>query len=704
LNHTLKLCAYKEAANYPGKDQLKYTLDNVSCYFKTDIEDFLQSVIIRGRTEEVEFLLKGKIKNVFSVRNRISACAWVVRNNRTELCEEWLQEIDVKKFEYIPEKWYKQKYTELEKKKEKFKIIADIMYILTYVSKEGFDELRAMAIEKSEFKNDRNDNIVAGNLLVAVAQIAHMEKCIFHKRVENVKVEDFNTLLNIIMDDRYYSGCFHIDTMTFRKRILVSIILIIDNLPLICQESLENTLCIKAETQSGIALLETYWKFLYVKGKGDLVKAFFDTWMNHDGNIWKEELSERDYIAEVLLRIAKEMNWQERIQKAVELLNARSIGYVGRKDYSLFNPLQWFERIAEKEREIWKNLGSLLMNISEYASKIGDNRAYIQIGSAVSSVAAKMGIDSFFQFVKMVKKVKKDCMEVVFDGIIAALEKSDFTEDELIILWKKTINYFTIDEYAKQYDSQNTKNKIYCSDIHMAISLCSNRMGYKELENRMQNLAPCEYAQRRLEKSEHSWIISKRWYESEYYENINSFIEVTKKMNCNEMFEYIETQYGHNEFLWDYIKYFIQTAERMEPQSVIKYKPRIMRMLKDRELNSLDYDGVNRLYDVLFVYLTNDEVAEVLVGILTTFYHHRNEGWTSAEFGLMTDLENFIFALFSRFSVEDNKWALQEILKMHCTWLNGTESLEIKKIYHVDTEEHVEGWKDFWKRMEMDKN
>ena len=32
------------------------------------------------------------------------------------------------------------------------------------------------------------------------------------------------------------------------------------------------------------------------KGKEDYVELFFDAWMNSDGMIWKEELSERDYI------------------------------------------------------------------------------------------------------------------------------------------------------------------------------------------------------------------------------------------------------------------------------------------------------------------------------------------------------------------------------------------------------------------------
>lgn len=182
------------------------------------------------------------------------------------------------------------------------------------------------------------------------------------------------------------------------------------------------------------------------------------------------------------------------------------------------------------------------------------------------------------------------------------------------------------------------------------------------------------------------------------------FLESVRGMDCDEIFEHIKKKYGQSDFSWDYIEYFIQTAERLDSHSIARHKEEIMDMLKKRKAEQLDYDGVNRLYNVLFPYLTEAEVTEVLVGILTVYRHHRDEGWASADYGLMTDMENFAFAIFSRYNVEDNIWALQEILKMHCMWLNGTETLEIENIYKVGMEEHINGWSDFWNRLETDKN
>ena len=215
-------------------------------------------------------------------------------------------------------------------------------------------------------------------------------------------------------------------------------------------------------------------------------------------------------------------------------------------------------------------------------------------------------------------------------------------------------------------------------------------------------MASREYSQRRLERSEHSFIIPVRWYESGYYDNMNSFFESINGKNCDEIFEYIEEQYGQGDFSWDYIKYFIQMAKKTDSCGITKHKAQIMDMLKQRKLEHLDYDGVNRLYNVLFLYLTEDEVSEVLEGMVKVYYQHLNKGWSSADYGLMTDLENFSFALFSRFNIEDNINGLQEILKMHCMWLSGTVTLGIEGVYKIKAKEHINGWLDFWNRLEMD--
>lgn len=360
----------------------------------------------------------------------------------------------------------------------------------------------------------------------------------------------------------------------------------------------------------------------------------------------------------------------------------------------------WFERIMNNTSAIWKKEGLLLMNLSEYVSKIGDNRAFVQIGGAIAESAAMAGANDLFQFVNIVQKSKLEWKELLFDGIISMLQTNYFTEEELLIIWEKAAEYFALNEYAERFDSKNTRNKIYCADTHRAISLCAKRLGYNTLEEKMKERAPLEYAQERLDSSMHSCIIPSRWYESEYYANMEDFFDNVEQLSIDEMFSYIEEEFHRGDFSWDYIRYFIQKAKCKDSKYVSKYKPQIMEMLDKREINSLEYDGCNRLYEVLFPYLTDDEVNNVLNNVVSTYYYHKEKGWASTDYGLMTDLEHFTFALFSRFDLNDNIWALNEILKMHCLWISGTETLGIGEVYQFrENDKTITGWLDMFEKL-----
>ena len=690
----------REAENHYGIEQIEYTLSNLACHYVTDMEDYFQGIIRSDNSECIEYILRDKIRENLSEYNQLALCVWAVRNDKIGLCEEWLWNIDNKGFAFVSDKWFERKFNEIGREKERFKIIASIMYVLSYVSEKKLLELRKGALEKSVFEKNKCDKIVAENLLTAINYVAHIEQCILMECTNRLKLEDFEVTLDIILGDKYYNGCYIIETILFRKGLLESVIRVNSMLPQSFIEALEEKLCEKAKKYDDIMLFESYWSYLCAHNKVDIVENYFDEWMGFNGIIWSEELSEREYISGILLKIAEKIGWQERAHNAKKLLNARSIGYVGRKDYSLFSPLNWFERIADDTREVWKSEGRLLLNLSEYASRIGDNRAFIQIGGSIAAVAGKMGTNSLLQFANMVQKSEIDWRELVFDGIISALETNYFTEEELLEIWEKAVSYFELDEYAERYDNKNIRRKIYCADTHEAISLCAKRLKYDALEEKMSKSAPLEYAQKRLDRSEHSCRIPSRWYESEYHMNMDDFIFNTKEMTLDEMFAYIEVQFDKGHFYWDYVKFFIQKAKSVNSKSIVKYKPRIMKMLEKREINNLDYDGCNRLYEVLFPYLSEDEVVVILKRVIDTYYHYKNKGWTSIDFGLMNDLDTFTFALFSRFSVADNVWALNEILKMHCLWLSGTETLDVKEIYQLEEVGIVEGWHNFFNELE----
>ena len=691
----------KEAKNYQGIDQIEYTLRNISCCYKQDLEEYFQNIIENESIENVTYILSGKVRNSFSKLNQITACVWGIKNNRKDLCIDWIETIKNKKFKFISEKDIDKENSKNGRKREKFKLIANIMYILSCETDDSSSILLEKALNEIDFKESKYDFNVANYILRSILCVAEIEQCCYEDRIDEINLEGFEYVLDILLNRHYYDRCIAIETLSLRKEVLESFINISNKLSEDLQKILLKKICLKAKKYDEIILFKSYWKYLSIHSKDGLLEDYFNAWMDKNGKIWEQELSERDFIADILINIAEKMNWDEKVEQAHQILNDRSIGYIGHKEYSLFTPLNWFKRISEKYCDIWKEEGVLLMNISEYASQIGDNRAGIQIPGVIAGVAGKMGIENLFQFVNMIQHSEFRLKEIVFDGVISAMETENIREEELLEIWQCAVDYFWIDESADRYDTENMKKKIYIADIHKAISLCAARMKYDEIEKRMEEIAPVEYRQERLKKEDHNFIISHRWYDSEYYVEVDKYIKDNGKVDFDEMFSNIESWYGQEQFSWDYIKYFLEQAKKKAPEYINKYKPKVIEMLEKRNVNmTLEYDGSNRLYEELFQYMEEDEITDVLKKIIDTYHYCDNAGWSSTEFGLMRDLEHFTYALFSRYDIKDNLWALKEILKMHCIWLNGSETFEMDNLYKLKNENvEVTDWIDFCKKI-----
>ena len=72
------------------------------------------------------------------------------------------------------------------------------MYVLSYVSTKKFDKIRKNALEKSGFKKDNQDKIVAEHLLTAIGYIAYMEQCILMNCSKQLDLEVFKVRLDIM--------------------------------------------------------------------------------------------------------------------------------------------------------------------------------------------------------------------------------------------------------------------------------------------------------------------------------------------------------------------------------------------------------------------------------------------------------------------------------------------------------------------------
>lgn len=92
-------------------------MSNLSCYYKADLEDYFRFVIKTNQLENIQYVLKKNFKQIFSEYNQLAICAWAIKNEKIDLCEDWVRDIRDKEFAFVPDKWFKRKYTEINKKR-----------------------------------------------------------------------------------------------------------------------------------------------------------------------------------------------------------------------------------------------------------------------------------------------------------------------------------------------------------------------------------------------------------------------------------------------------------------------------------------------------------------------------------------------------------------------------------------------------------
>ena len=142
----------------------------------------------------------------------------------------------------------------------------------------------------------------------------------------------------------------------------------------------------------------------------------FLQWMREDGLLWQKELAEINEIAQDFISRALGMGWIEEAEKAQKLLDSKSVGYVGRKDYSLFSPLKWYKQLSIDNGSRWDTLGLEILNISTHASNTGDNRAAIYIDAAVAVSAGKQGAKFLWEFANTKKDWNSSWLQTIFES------------------------------------------------------------------------------------------------------------------------------------------------------------------------------------------------------------------------------------------------------------------------------------------------
>lgn len=666
-----------------SREEVQYTLSSVQLWWEADMEEYIQTVFRRHNRDEILYLLKETQNEPFlSGRDRVTACAWAVHHGKTDLCPDWHTTIREKGFDFIEQLRGPNCLRGYDETAVRFEQTADILYVLCRTDLRPSEEQLGFAAAVCTGRDKGRDYQNAWNLLNVVCSAAELERELQDGRGNRITPITLECMLGEILNQMDSWNITLLNQKVFQRKLLRHVISLSWKLPAPLQEVLLERLSQHALQFDDPLLFGEYWRYLHCQKRDRLLEAYFDNWLGKTGRLWEEELADREILAQPMLEMADELKWDTRAGEARKLLFMRRIGYVGRKDYSLYDPLKWFQRVAEQQPEIWRQEGLLLMNISEYASDIGDNRALVPILSAVADTAGKMGAGSLLQFAEMNQKSSIPWKDVVFDGVIAALETCEPGREELIAVWKCTAEYFMVYPSYDGYDREGERDKIYVADIHEAIRLCAGRMRYDGIEEELQALAPNHFEQPRISRDQTSQIVPERWYDRPQDWLAESFWKEVGSMDLDKAFEIICQRCEGTNPDWRLMANFLCSAEQRGREQVDLYKSRIMDMVLKRDPhNSLEWDSCWCVYNVLFPYLDEEDIDLLFRKTVQSYRCRCADYWQSARYGLVTDLSYLAFALFSRYSLEDNLSALQEILEMHCIWLTGERTFTLTPRY-----------------------
>lgn len=650
------------------------TINNIEIYFIQDFEKFMQAIVENEQYNLLNWLVVEVLDKEININDRLEfkIIIWILIFNNQKQHRELIKDILKVKFNYL----------DLHKHNKTLEEYLIISIVLAYYNQDK-NIIMSLAIENYEksIENDCNkeisDFLEIGIYIGTVIRKNLINKHEFSEEDSLILKKYFN-MLTVQCDSVKINEIEGVNS----QRKLIKIILYLGTK---LKGNFENTVyeLIKEEASEYKYKLysDIYWKYLQDKRDNTLLKNWFDYWMGKNGKAWNEEISEMFYIADFFIDLANSAGFDDRVKEAKNILRWKPIGYIDRKEYSLYYLLEWFKVIGKFNNSYWESKGMDLLNISEIANNRGDNRAYIQIESTVATMAGNLGIDALVKFANIKNTWDENWVQTIFDGIIGSMEKNQFTIEELKNIWRLGTSIFKIDINAHTYNYKNNIRKIYINDLKESILKVAIRLGYNDIGEDLKKISDYEFV---CEKPINDYIIPERWFEATKNNNLDREFD---GMSYEQAFNFVITNFNkyttstnfHNNFNWRYIKSLIDLFERDICKNRKDINILFEMLLERKEYYSWEYDGVNLAYEAIFKYLNYDQIHKVIEKIIDD-YNNNDERDLKLRC-VSCDLENLALFYYKTKSEKEIIDEYEEIINMHRAWItgNGVINLDVNE-------------------------
>lgn len=698
-----------------SEQSLANTISKLNHYFPDDLEAYVHAILDTNNEMLILSISQIGLRDKFSNVLKVKFVVWSLINNKQAIYSEWISEIMSERFDYI--EIPKDKFHDFSR--ELFPIYSLIAVVLSYCGVNCGTIIReCLFAYNNGQKLTPKDRVysLAHNLILASSFYGYMMEAINRGQQDSIKIDDFRKCVTQLLRSQDAYAGYSLNSYRIEESLLKNIIILTDNLGSVFQKSLLDIFAKKARDYGDVRHIDIYWNYLKTKNQTSVLEELFDKWMSVDGLVWQQEAADMDKIAREFVDRAVEMSWGAKAENAKACLESKIVSYTGRKEYSIYSLLDWYERISTFNSAYWESIGVNLLNVSQYASDTGDNRADIYVDAAVAVSAGQQGTEALWNFANLKDVWDDNWVRRIFDGVTSALEANVYTKKELLTIWKLSTKIFFVCETADKYDSDNTLNSIYIADIKEAVLLAAARLGHVGIENSMIKIAQLEFSQVRDPNKYSSFKIPTRWFDSdgEVKQEIAAFIQETNSLSCSETLCFIEERFysareqknedyldidNRVKFYWDYVVQLVDKIKNNPCENIQDYIPRILDLLLRRDdAYYWGWDGANRLYEDIFEFLNEEQIAAVLNDMIGKYFNVNESSQDSKLFYLNSDLDRLTYSYYSRLSEADNVEAINELLKMHMEWITGDESLVLTVQYKKKEDiSCVTSWDEFCK-------
>ncbi len=430
-------------------------------------------------------------------------------------------------------------------------------------------------------------------------------------------------------------------------------------------------------------MLELGWEYLSDHGEHEFLLNWFHHWNGEEGQVWQEDIASRLDIIDRFIQLAKDTGFEEEVVNLSSKVRWGKISYVNHKEDALEKPLLWLEELSLCNANYWINYGKTLLEVSQEASRLGDNLMGYRITDEVINSAVFSGINHIWKLYNaenLNTSLKENPTALIKAITKMIIKNSNFKDDELLGFWAFGTGVLAWQDTSCHFDIENLKNAVI-------------KKGSHSIYKKMTDIAPAEYYITSTE-------VTYKGSNLQEYKVDDMMLNHAKEDSLNEAISKVALFSEQHELysmgtIWKAVQILAKRIQNERPTGFEQKVEKLISLLDNREHTySWSYDGIGEAYKQI-IYLINDERRIGLLDklIKETDFEGNNRLWLES---LGENIE--LICLYRAIPLGEKAIVkgLQQLLDTQKLWIEGHGHLSnLKEIEFHKNKYNPTSWVEF---------